>query len=59
MCLGTRIEHHCSRDQYRCRDNCINSTLACNGQFDCSLSTKDEEGCGMFPCFLEILTTEI
>ena len=46
---------------YYLRDNylsffsvCINSTLACNGQFDCSFGTSDEEGCG---CFLEILTT--
>ena len=28
---------------------CIDSTLACNGKFDCYFGASDEERCGMFP----------
>ena len=60
--IGTRNGHHCSHDQYHCKNqyygyyniiifdlDCINSTLVCNGKFDCSFSTSDEQGCGMLP----------
>ena len=36
--------------------DCINSTLACNGQFDCSFGASDEEGCGMFPIHIDDCT---
>ena len=47
LCTG-----FCSPDQYRCGvfffPTCINSTLVCNGEFDCFFSSSDEQGCGMF-----------
>ena len=59
---GTVYGYYCTHNQYRCdrRYNsnyyydygtwgCINSTLACNGELDCSFFTSDEQGCGMFP----------
>ncbi|KAL5487029.1 hypothetical protein EMCRGX_G019584 [Ephydatia muelleri] len=55
---NTVYGHYCTHNQYRCdRRNyydyyydygtwgCINSTLACNGELDCSFNTSDEQGC--------------
>ncbi|KAL5487016.1 hypothetical protein EMCRGX_G019570 [Ephydatia muelleri] len=58
--IGTVYGHYCTHNQYRCdgRNNdyyndgtwgCINSTLACNGEWDCRFDRSDEQGCGMFP----------
>ena len=68
MCTGTVYGYYCTHNQYRCdhRNNnnyyywyhndgtwgCINSTLACNGEFDCSFDTSDERGCGMLEMIL-------
>ena len=64
LCTGTVFGYYCTHNQYRCdllnyhyyyyywynvTWGCINSTLACNGEWDCSFSMSDEQGCGMFP----------
>ena len=64
--IGAQNRHYCSHDQYRCDNSydyyyyssldCINSTLACNGHFDCSKGAPDEEGCGKFPRYIDYCT---
>lgn len=35
----------CAEDEFHCDGMCLNQALVCNGQKNCPVSGKDEQGC--------------